>query len=128
VYKAVPNLRKPLSVINNLEIMKAQILGRVKEGNVGGNKLLAMTPALVKILEKVCKGMCASVRPHRHTCGNCDKTVANVDASDSRCRCMSKIIAKDLRLMVSRISNNPSFRLKHPGVPDGSGGSDGSSY
>jgi hypothetical protein len=26
------------------------------------------------------------------------------------------------------ISNNPSFRLKHPGVPDGSDGSDGTSY
>jgi len=26
------------------------------------------------------------------------------------------------------ISNNPSFRLKHPSVPDGSDGSDGSSY
>ena len=28
----------------------------------------------------------------------------------------------------SDISNNPSFRLKHPGVPDGSDGSDGTSY
>jgi hypothetical protein len=26
------------------------------------------------------------------------------------------------------ISNNPSFRLKHPGVPDGSDGSGGTSY
>jgi len=26
------------------------------------------------------------------------------------------------------ISNNSSFRLKHPGVPDGSDGSDGTSY
>ena len=26
------------------------------------------------------------------------------------------------------ISNNPSFRLKHPGVPDGSDSSDGTSY
>jgi len=26
------------------------------------------------------------------------------------------------------ISNNPSFRLKHPGVPDSSDGSDGTSY
>ena len=26
------------------------------------------------------------------------------------------------------ISKNPSFRLKHPGVPDGSDGSDGTSY
>jgi len=29
---------------------------------------------------------------------------------------------------MSCISNNPSFRLKHPGVPDGSDGSDGTSY
>jgi uncharacterized protein YjbI with pentapeptide repeats len=28
----------------------------------------------------------------------------------------------------SFISNNTSFRLKHPGVPDGSDGSDGTSY
>jgi len=28
----------------------------------------------------------------------------------------------------TNISNNPSFRLKHPGVPDGSDGSDGTSY
>jgi hypothetical protein len=27
-----------------------------------------------------------------------------------------------------RISNNPCFRLKHPGVPDGSDGSDGTLY
>ena len=26
------------------------------------------------------------------------------------------------------ISNDPNFRLKHPGVPDGSDGSDGTSY
>jgi len=34
-----------------------------------------------------CKGTYASVRPHRQTCGNYRNTVANVDASDSRCRC-----------------------------------------
>ena len=26
------------------------------------------------------------------------------------------------------MSNNPSFRLRHPGVPDGSDGCDGTSY
>jgi hypothetical protein len=31
-------------------------------------------------------------------------------------------------LEVINTSNNPSFRLKHPGVPDGSDGSDGTSY
>jgi hypothetical protein len=30
-------------------------------------------------------------------------------------------------MVVEVISNNPSFRLKHPGVPDGSDGSDGTS-
>ena len=32
------------------------------------------------------------------------------------------------QLIASFISNNPSFCLKHPGVPDGSDGSDGTSY
>jgi len=32
------------------------------------------------------------------------------------------------RFKCTCISNNPSFRLKHPGVPDGSDGSDGTSY
>ena len=31
-------------------------------------------------------------------------------------------------LYTTYISNNSSFRLKHPGVPDGSDGSDGTSY
>jgi hypothetical protein len=30
-------------------------------------------------------------------------TVSNVDASDSRCRCIGKIFARDLRLVVSRL-------------------------
>jgi hypothetical protein len=30
-------------------------------------------------------------------------TVANVDASDSRCRCIGKIIARDLRLVAGRL-------------------------
>jgi hypothetical protein len=29
---------------------------------------------------------------------------------------------------ITQISNNTSFRLKHPSVPDGSDGSDGTSY
>jgi hypothetical protein len=42
-----------------------------------------------------------------------------------RCECRNKragIAAANI------ISNNPSFRLKHPDVPDGSDGSDGTSY
>jgi hypothetical protein len=35
--------------------------------------------------------------------GNYWNTVANVDASDSRCRCIGNIIASDLWLVVSRL-------------------------
>jgi len=39
------------------------------------------------------------------------------------------MVMKDIRFLVlSIISNNSSFRQKHPGVPDGSDGSDGTSY
>jgi hypothetical protein len=34
----------------------------------------------------------------------------------------------DFAPLTEIISNNPSFRLKHPGVLDGSYGSDGTSY
>jgi hypothetical protein len=50
-----------------------------------------------------CKGTYACVRPHRYTYGNYRNTVANVDASDSRCRCICKIIARDLWLVASRL-------------------------
>jgi len=45
--------------------------------------------------------MYACVQPHRYMYGKYKNTVANVDASDSRCRCIGKIIARDLRLVVS---------------------------
>jgi hypothetical protein len=48
-----------------------------------------------------CKGTYACVRPDRYTYGNYRNTVANVDASDSRC--IGKIIARDLRLVASRL-------------------------
>jgi hypothetical protein len=35
--------------------------------------------------------------------GNYRNTVANVDASDGRCRCIGKIIGRDLRLVASRL-------------------------
>jgi len=38
-----------------------------------------------------CKGTYASVLPRRHTDGNYRNTVANVDASDSRCRCIVRL-------------------------------------
>jgi len=47
--------------------------------------------------------MYACVRPHRYTYGNHWNMVAKVDASDSRCRCVGKIIARDLRLVASRL-------------------------
>jgi len=77
-----------------------------------------------------CKGTYASVRPHRHTCGNYWNTVANVDASVSRCRSIGKIIARDLRLVASRLYRMaftwprvtcrhyiiPLFRRRPPGL------------
>jgi hypothetical protein len=50
----------------------------------------------------LCKGMYAWVRPHRHTYGNYWNTVANVDVSDIRYRCIGKIIARDVRLVASQ--------------------------
>jgi len=37
-------------------------------------------------------------------------------------------ITKMVQQPIESISNNPGFRLKHPGVPDSSDGSDGTSY
>jgi len=37
-------------------------------------------------------------------------------------------IAENRKILGSIITNDPNFRLKHPGVPDGSDGSDGTSY
>jgi len=49
-----------------------------------------------------CKSTYACVRPHKYTYGDYRNMVANMDARDSRCRCIGKIIAVDLRLMASR--------------------------
>ena len=54
-----------------------------------------------------------SVRPRRHTDGNYRNTVANVDASDSRCWCICKIIARDLRLVASRLYRMAVTRPGH---------------
>jgi hypothetical protein len=43
------------------------------------------------------------VWPHRYMYGNYWNTVANVDASDIRWRCIGKVIARDLRLVASRL-------------------------
>jgi hypothetical protein len=41
-----------------------------------------------------------------------------------------RISARHVKMILanSHITNNPGFRLKHPGVPDGSDGSDRTSY
>jgi len=90
----------------SIDIGKSQRLR--KEGNAILNKVSAMKPGLAKKIEKVCKGTYACVRPHRYTYGNYRNTVSNVDASDSRC--IGKIIARDLRLMVSRLYRMPVTR------------------
>jgi hypothetical protein len=68
-----------------------------------------------------CKGKYASVRPHRHTCGNRWNTVAKVDASDSRCRCICKVIARDQWLVVSRLYRmavtGPRVTCRHYSIP-----------
>jgi len=47
----------------------------------------------IRLLKKrdLCKSTYARVRPCGHTDGNYWNPVANVDASDSRCRCMVRI-------------------------------------
>jgi len=81
-------------------------------------------------IDNGCKGTYACVRPRRYTYGIYWNTVANVDASDSRCRCIGKIIARDLRLVASRLSRMtvtrprvtcrrysiPLFRRRPPGL------------
>jgi hypothetical protein len=66
------------------------------------------------IIREVCKGTYACVRPHRYTYGIYWNTVANVDASDIRCRCIGKIIARDLTLVASRLYR---MAVTRPGSP-----------
>jgi len=81
-------------------------------------------------MHNVCKGTYACVGAHMYTYGNYTNTVANVDASDSRCRCIGNIIARDLRLVTSRLYRMtiprpvvtcrhyiiPLFRRRPPGL------------
>ena len=78
----------------------------------------------------LCKCTYASVRPDRHTCSNYCNLVANMDATDCRCRWTGKIIARDLRLVASwhytiavtqprmtcRNYSIPLFRHRPPGL------------
>jgi len=50
-----------------------------------------------------CKGTYACVRLYRHTHDNYSYTVPNVDSSDSKWRCIGKIITRDLSLLASRL-------------------------
>jgi len=50
-----------------------------------------------------CKGVYARVRLCKGLDSNCRVTVAHVDSSDFRGRCVGKIIARDLRLVASRL-------------------------
>jgi hypothetical protein len=51
----------------------------------------------------ICKGTYAWLRPDRYTYGNYRNLVANVHASDTRCRHIGKIIAWNRRLIASRL-------------------------
>jgi len=59
----------------------------------------------IRLLKKRywCQGSYACALPHRHTCGNYSNTIGNVDASEIRRRCICKIVARDLRLVTSRL-------------------------
>jgi hypothetical protein len=65
-----------------------------------------------------CKDTYPCARQHGLTYGNCVHMVANVDSSDYRCRCIGKIIARDLRLVASRLSTSvvtqPGTHHVHP--------------
>ena len=50
-----------------------------------------------------CKGKYTCARLRRLTCGDWVDMVSNVDSSDCRCRCIGKIIVRNLRLMASRL-------------------------
>jgi len=47
------------------------------------------------------KGIYVCIRPHRYMYRNYRNTVANMDESDSMCRYIGKIIARDLRFVAS---------------------------
>jgi hypothetical protein len=76
----------------------------VKYDNGEANATASEVSEAKPVLQYVCKGTYACVRPRRYTYGIYWNTVANVDASDSRCRCIGKIIARDLMLVASRLN------------------------
>jgi hypothetical protein len=51
----------------------------------------------------ICQGTYACLRPDRYTYGNYSNLVANMDASDIRCRQIGKLIARNQRLIASQL-------------------------
>jgi len=49
------------------------------------------------------KGTYASLWPPRLTCGDYLNMIAKVDVSDIRCRCICRIIVRDIRFVASRV-------------------------
>jgi hypothetical protein len=86
-----------------LSIVDSKVSGIWKEVNrpCPVTDIYPFTESAIIVLRNV-----SQPRPHRHRCGNYRNTVANMDASDSRCRCIGKNIARNLRLVVSRLNGN----------------------
>jgi hypothetical protein len=58
---------------------------------------------IVTLTVEYCKGVYRHVRPCTARDGNWEDMVAHEDLSDCMCRCVGKSIAKDLRLVASRL-------------------------
>jgi len=96
----------------------------------------SMTVAMKMAMVATCNAVKATVRARTPVFGLIGirmvirDMVANVDASESRCRCIGKIIARDLRLVASRLYRMavtrpwvtcrryiiPLFRRRPPGL------------
>ena len=90
----------PLSDITSEEHLK--ILLRILYTNFKITSLIHLWEYTIYVS---CKGTYACAWLRRLTCGDWVDMVANVDSSDCRCRCVGKIIARDLRLVASRLYN-----------------------
>ena len=65
--------------------------------------ILKGTSGFATSVQSHCKGPYVYVQSHRYTYGNDLNTVANVDVSDSCCRYIGKIIARDLRHLANQL-------------------------
>jgi len=94
-------LREEISAVKlrdceNVQEYASKIQGHVNDFNLcadslTGSGLMPKSEHSYYLMQGICKGTYASVRPLRHTCGNYSNTVANVDASDGRCRCIVRL-------------------------------------